>query len=76
MRRRVEAAGFSAYTQKNVHVEVDSVTQISPRLALGMVGETVNVTAEAPLLKTERADVSDTMTQKAVQELPVLWGAT
>jgi hypothetical protein len=35
------------------------------------VGEVVNVTGEAPLLKTERSDVSDTLTQKAVQELPV-----
>ena len=69
---RVEAPGFSAYVQKNVHVEVDAVTQISARLALGTVGETVNVTAEAPLLKTERSDVSDTVTQKAMQELPVL----
>ena len=28
--------------------------------------------AEAPLLKTERADVSDTVTTKAMQELPAL----
>ena len=63
---RVEAQGFSAFVQKNVHVEVDAVTQISARLALGTVGETVNVTAEAPLLKTERADVSDTVTTKAI----------
>src|SRR3954468_6154283 len=68
---RVEAQGFSAFVQKNVHVEVDAVTQISARLALGTVGESVNVTAEAPLLKTERADVSDTVTTKAMQELPV-----
>src|SRR3954470_12281007 len=69
---RVEASGFSAFVQKNVHVEVDAVTQISPQLALGTVGETVSVSAEAPLLKTERADVSDTVTTKAMQELPVL----
>ncbi len=68
---RVDAPGFSAYTQKNVHVEVDAVTSINARLAIGTVGETVNVTAEAPLLKSEKADVSDTMTQRAVQELPV-----
>lgn len=68
---RVEASGFNAYVQKNVHVEVDSVTQINANLTIGSVGETVNVTAEAPLLKTEKSDVSDTMTQKAVQELPV-----
>src|SRR5437879_6581738 len=68
---RIDASGFSPYTQKNVHVEVDAVTSINARLALGTVGETVNVTAEAPLLKSEKADVSDTMTQRAVQELPV-----
>ncbi len=68
---RVDAPGFSPYTQKNVHVEVDAVTSINARLALGTVGETVNVTAEAPLLKAEKADVSDTMTQRAAQELPV-----
>src|SRR5262249_32131588 len=39
---------------------------------VGRVGEVVNVTAEAPLLKTERADVSDAITQKAVQELPII----
>ena len=65
---RIDASGFAPYTQKNVHVEVDTVTQISAQLALGTVGETVNVTAETPVLKTERADVSDTVTQKAMQE--------
>jgi hypothetical protein len=69
---RVEASGFSAYVQKNVQVEVDKVMQVSPQLSVGAVGETVSVNAEAPLLKTERADVSDTVSQRAVQELPVL----
>jgi hypothetical protein len=68
---RVEAAGFSPFTQKNVIVEVDAVNAVNARLQVGAVGETINVTADAPLLKTEKADVSDTMTQKAVQELPV-----
>ena len=53
-------------------VEVDSVTQVNARLNVGKVGEVVNVTSEAALLKTERSDVSDTITQKAVMELPVL----
>src|SRR6185369_10736654 len=34
---RVEASGFSPYTAKNVHVEVDSVTSINARLALDTV---------------------------------------
>src|ERR1051326_1885975 len=68
---RVEAPGFESFVQQNVNVEVDATTQINAQLRPGQVGETVNVTAEAPLLKTERSDVSDTMTQKAVMELPV-----
>ena len=68
---RVENTGFDTYVQRNVSVEVDAVTQVNARLNIGKVGEVVNVTGEAPLLKTERSDVSDTITQKAVQELPV-----
>src|SRR5262245_1727473 len=68
---RVEVTGFDTYVQRNVTVDVDAVTQVNIRLTVGKVGEVVNVTGEAPLLKTERSDVSDTITQKAVQELPV-----
>jgi len=68
---RVEAQGFDTSVQQNVNVEVDATTQVNAQLHPGKVGETVSVTAEAPLLKTERSDVSDTMTQKAVAELPV-----
>lgn len=68
---RVEAPGFEAYVQRNVTVQVDSTVQVNVQLAVGTVGEVVSVTAEAAMLKTERADVSDIMTQKAVQDLPV-----
>jgi len=54
---RVEASGFSAFVQKNVQVEVDKVMQANARLEVGTVGETVSVNADAPVLKTERADV-------------------
>ena len=69
---RAEAPGFDTYVQKNVTVEVDASVQINPQLHIGQVGETVNVSAEAPLLRTEKAEVSDTMTQKQMQELPIL----
>src|SRR5260370_32940254 len=68
---RVEATGFDTFVQQNVNVEVDANTQVNAKLHPGQVGEVVNVTGEAPLLKTERSDISDTMTQKAVMELPV-----
>ena len=68
---RVEAPGFETYVQQNVNVEVDATTQVNAQLHPGNVGEVVNVTGEAPLLKTERSDISDTVGQKAVMELPV-----
>lgn len=68
---RVEAPGFSSYVAQNVNVEVDATTQANAQLQVGSVGETINVTGEAPLLKTQRSDVSDTVTQKAVVDLPV-----
>src|SRR3954454_23179160 len=69
---RIEAPGFQTYLQKNVKVEVDSTTQVNAQLPVGSVGETVIVTGEAPLLKTEKGEVSDTISTKAVSELPVL----
>ena len=68
---RVEATGFDTYVQQNVNVEVDASTQVNAQLHPGKVGEVINVTAETPLLKTERSDISDTITQKAVMDLPV-----
>jgi hypothetical protein len=68
---RIEAPGFDTYLQQNTAVEVDATTQVNAQLKIGNVGEVVNVTSEAALLKTEKADVSDTVTQKAVAELPV-----
>src|SRR5581483_5251119 len=68
---RIEVPGFETYVQQNVNVDVDATTAVDARLNPGKVGEVVNVTSEVPLLKTEKSDVSDTLTQKAVQELPV-----
>src|SRR5258708_3687562 len=68
---RIEAPGFSTFVQENVNVDVDATLQINAQLAVGKVGEVVTVSSEAPVLKTQKADVSDTITQKSVAELPV-----
>src|SRR5262249_38531045 len=67
---KVEAPGFDTFVQQNVEVRVDTTVQINAQLHPGKLGETINVTAEAALLKTEKADVSDVVSQKAVMELP------
>lgn len=68
---KIEAPGFDTFIEGNVNVDVDNTAQVNAQLHLGKVGETVTVTGEAALLKTERADVSDTVTSRAVTDLPV-----
>ncbi|MDQ6663750.1 MAG: carboxypeptidase-like regulatory domain-containing protein, partial [Acidobacteriota bacterium] len=69
---RVEAPGFKSFQQDNVGVSVDSEALVDIRLEVGEAAQTLEVSAEASLLKTERSDVSTTYSQKAVAELPML----
>jgi outer membrane receptor protein involved in Fe transport len=69
---RVEAAGFKVSEQKGVIVNVDSNARVDLQFQVGGTSETVEVTGEAPQLKTDRADVAVTFNAKAVEELPVL----
>jgi hypothetical protein len=71
-RVRVEATGFKAYVQDNVQVSVDTEVRVDPRLEVGDVTQTVEVSTEAGILKTERSDVATTYSERTVTELPVL----
>ncbi|MBY0373372.1 MAG: TonB-dependent receptor, partial [Bryobacteraceae bacterium] len=71
-RVRVEAQGFKAFQQDNIAVSVDSETRLDIKLEVGDVTQTLEVTAEAGILKTERSDVSTTYSDKTITELPVL----
>jgi hypothetical protein len=71
-RLRVEAPGFKTFVQDNIGVSVDAETRVDIAMQLGDVSQTVEVTAEASLLKTERSDVATTYSEKTITELPVL----
>ncbi len=71
-RVRVEAQGFQSSVQENVQVNVDAVVRLDVTLQVGAVTQTVEVKAEVPLLKTQRADVSYEFSQKSVANLPFL----
>ncbi len=71
-RIRVEAAGFKVLLQDNVGVSVDTETRVALQMQLGDVTQTMEVSAEAGILKTERSDVATTYNEKTVTELPVL----
>jgi outer membrane receptor protein involved in Fe transport len=67
---KVERPGFRTYVRNNVSVSVDNETTVDVKLELGNTNQTVEVTAQGEVLKTERSDVAITFSQKQVQDLP------
>src|SRR5213083_1929310 len=68
---RAEAAGFKAFEVKNIPVSADAAARVDGQFQVGGTQETVEVTAEAPQLKTDRADVATIFNDKAVEDLPL-----
>ena len=68
---KVEAQGFKSAVQE-VGVSVDQEVSLTLKLETGQVSEQVTITAEAPLLKTERSDVAVTFSEKTLTTLPLL----
>ncbi|MDQ2841887.1 MAG: TonB-dependent receptor [Acidobacteriota bacterium] len=66
----IEAPGFQKAISSELTVQVDQATQFNASLQVGTVNEQVEVTAAAPLLQTDRADVAQTFTAKQISELP------
>jgi hypothetical protein len=66
----IEAPGFQKTESNDLAVQVDQSTQFNAALTVGNVEQTVEVTAAAPLLQTDRADVAQTFTSQEIQQLP------
>ena len=69
---RVEAQGFKVLQNKDVQVTADAAARVDGQLQVGGASETVEVTSEAPQLKTDRADVSTEFNTKQVEDMPIL----
>lgn len=63
--------GFESYQENSVTVTVGSVSTVSPRLKVGSVTNTVEVTDQTPLLHTEDSAISTTIDQNAIDNLPI-----
>src|SRR5881409_3043885 len=68
---KINAGGFSEFSA-TADVQVDATTRVDAQMALGRAASTVIVTTETPLLKVDRADVSNTLTASEVERLPIL----
>ena len=69
---RVEAPGFKVSVQKDVPVSADAAANVPIQFQVGGSSETVEVTGEAPQLKTDRADVATEFNEKQVADMPIL----
>ncbi|MBA2341714.1 MAG: TonB-dependent receptor [Pyrinomonadaceae bacterium] len=70
-RVEIEAPGFGKFTRATTEVAINTTVRVDAQLTTGEVAENVDVTADAVLLKTDRADVSQQITVEQVQELPL-----
>jgi len=67
----VEKQGFNTTVQKNVVVTVGASIHLTLRLAVAAQTTTVTVTEETPLIESTRTQVSNTVTDKSVANLPI-----
>ncbi len=66
----IEAPGFQKAVSNDLTVQVDQSTQFNATLQVGNASTEVEVTAAAPLLQTDRADVAQTFTAQQISQLP------
>ncbi|HEY2930322.1 MAG TPA: carboxypeptidase regulatory-like domain-containing protein [Acidobacteriota bacterium] len=67
----VEMPGFRKAEVSDVRVNVNTTSRVDVQLQLGEVLQTVQVTAAASLLQTERSDLGRIVDNQAIQKLPL-----
>ncbi len=68
---RASLQGFKEYVQTGIPVTPGGVVRVNGRLEVGALTESVTVTTEAALLKTDKADVSVDLRPEDVVNLPL-----
>src|SRR5690349_7553014 len=67
----ISREGFQTFTARNITVQTNTVVRVDATLAIGTANQSVDVTAEAAALQTDRADVHTEMTSATLENLPV-----
>ena len=68
----VAVAGFKTYTHTKFHLAASQTMREDVSLDVGQTTESVTVTAEASLLKTESSEVGQNVTLSQLNNLPIL----
>jgi hypothetical protein len=70
-RVRSELSGFKRVLREGVEVQVNATVRVDLKMEVGALEESVTVTAESPMLQTDRADTGRTIQAIQLQEVPL-----
>lgn len=71
---RITQTGFKSYTKSGLTVTLNNVAREDVRMEVGGATESVTVTSDAPLLQTDRGDVSAQLEKTEITNLPITAG--
>src|SRR5581483_8723584 len=66
----ITAKGFKSYVQKDVIISSGFVATVSPHLQVGVSGETVEVSGEAPIVDVKSVTTLATFDDNLLQNIP------
>jgi hypothetical protein len=66
-----DAQNFQSAAQQNVVLNVGQIAIVDFHLTISNVSQRVEVTAELPVVETERSHLADTVTQNYIKDLPI-----
>ncbi len=72
---RIEASSFKRFLSQGVQVQVNQTTRINAALEIGAASDTVMITDQAALLKTENAERSTNISGQLFNSLPLNFAA-
>jgi hypothetical protein len=67
----IDAAGFGDYKADAVIVQVGQLTSVEPHLKVGAANQTVEVSAETPLVNLDSPDFTENLNKKALDNVPI-----
>jgi hypothetical protein len=67
----ISAAGFSAQKEANVVVAVNEVTEVNPHLTTGAEAQTVEVTAQMPVIQFESPEYGGHLDTHEIESIPI-----
>ncbi len=66
-----EVTGFKTLALSNIELGVDQRARIDLKLEVGAMTESVNITAETPLVQTSSSELGTTVTNEQIEALPL-----